>query len=62
MANKALDYAQEVNKEMRKVSWPSRQELISNTAITLLASLIFSVLIFGIDEVISRVLQVIYGA
>ncbi len=62
MANKAVDYAQEVNREMRKVSWPSRQELISNTAITLLASLIFSVLIFGVDEVISRVLQVIYGA
>ncbi|HYE57923.1 MAG TPA: preprotein translocase subunit SecE [Rhodothermales bacterium] len=62
MANKAVEYAQEVNKEMRKVSWPSRQELIANTAITLVASLLFSLLIFGIDEVISRVLQLIYGA
>jgi preprotein translocase subunit SecE len=62
MANKAVEYAQEVNKEMRKVSWPSRQELIANTAITLVASLIFSLMIFGVDEVISRLLQIIYGA
>jgi len=62
MANRAVEYAQEVNKEMRKVSWPSRQELIANTTITLVASLIFSVMIFAVDEVISRVLQLIYGA
>jgi len=62
MANRAVEYVQEVNKEMRKVSWPSRQELIANTTITLVASLIFSVMIFAIDEVISRLLQLIYGA
>lgn len=62
MANKVADYVGEVQKEMRKVSWPSRQELISNTAITLVASLVFALLIFGVDTVISRVLELVYGA
>ena len=62
MANKATDYLNEVNKEMRKVSWPSRQELISNTAITLIASLVFALLVFGADRIISEVLQLVYGA
>lgn len=62
MANKAAEYIGEVQKEMRKVSWPSRQELISNTAITLVASLVFALMIFGVDTVISRVLEIVYGA
>ncbi len=62
MANKAADYIGEVQKEMRKVSWPSRQELISNTTITLVASFVFALMIFGVDTVISRVLELVYGA
>ena len=62
MANKAAEYLSEVNKEMRKVSWPSRQELISNTAITLVASLVFALLIFGVDRIISVALELVYGA
>ena len=62
MANKATDYLNEVNKEMRKVSWPSRQELISNTTITLVASLVFALLVFGADRIISEVLKLVYGA
>ena len=32
------DYLGEVVKEMRKVSWPSRKELISNTVVTIFAT------------------------
>ncbi len=54
-------YLEEVGKEMRKVSWPSRQELISNTLITILATIVISLFIFVTDRVISVVLEVIYG-
>ena len=59
--NKVSTYLQEVQKEMQKVSWPSRNELVNNTILTLLASLLIAMIIFGMDQVISRVLQVIYG-
>ncbi len=58
--NKIKAYLEEVAKEMRKVSWPTQRELISNTVITLAATLVISLFIFGIDRVISQVLEFIY--
>ena len=56
------NYVQEVRKEMRKVNWPKRQELMSNTVLTLVASLAISAFIFGADKVIEQILGIIYGA
>jgi preprotein translocase subunit SecE len=58
---KITQYLDDVGKEMRKVSWPSRQELTSNTLITILATIVISLLIFVTDRTISTVLEVIYG-
>ena len=53
-------YIDEVVTEMRKVNWPKRKELVSNTVITLLASLALALFIFGADRVISSLLKLIY--
>jgi len=58
--NKVATYVNEVSKEMKKVSWPSRQELTNNTILTLVSSLLVALIIFGQDQIISRVLQFIY--
>ncbi len=58
---KIQTYLEEVGKEMRKVSWPTRSELISNTLITILTTVVISLFIFVTDRVISTVLEVIYG-
>ena len=55
------NYIVEVRKEMRKVNWPKRKELMSNTTLTLVAALVISIFIFGADQVISQVLQFVYG-
>lgn len=54
-------YMEEVLTEMRKVNWPKRKELISNTVITLLASVALSLFIFGADRVISFILDIVYS-
>jgi preprotein translocase subunit SecE len=54
------NYGDEVVKEMRKVSWPTREQLVANTALTLIATLIISVIIFGYDQVVSGLLNFIY--
>ncbi len=59
---KALGYVGEVRKEMRKVNWPKQSELMSNTTLTLVASLILASFIFLADQIISRALALIYGA
>ncbi len=53
-------YIQEVMKEMRKVNWPERDELVSNTTITLVATLLISLFIFGADQILSTALELIY--
>lgn len=58
--NKIKAYIDEVIKEMQKVSWPKQSELISNTAITLVATVIVSLMIFGADRVIGWVLENVY--
>lgn len=58
---KITTYLDEVGKEMRKVSWPTRRELTNNTLLTILATIVISLLIFVTDRTISTILEVIYG-
>lgn len=58
---KVVEYLTDVNKEMRKVSWPNRTELINNTLITLFATFVVSLFIYGADQVISSILEFIYS-
>jgi preprotein translocase subunit SecE len=54
------EYLENVVAEMQKVNWPSRDELISSTLITIVATLIISAFIYLTDQTISRVLDIIY--
>lgn len=60
MANKVTNYLQEVTKEMKKVHWPSRNELVKNTGLTLIASLAIAGFIYVADKGISGILEFIY--
>ena len=57
---KIKDFIEGVRKEMAKVSWPSQQELIDNTIIVIVFSIILSLFIFGVDQVYSTILGAIY--
>ncbi len=59
--NKIAAYVNEVWKEMQKVSWPKQKELVSFTLITMVATAIVSLLIYGADNVISVILKFVYG-
>ncbi len=54
------EYLANVVAEMEKVNWPSRDELISSTLVTIVATLIISGFIFLADQVIQKTLQVLY--
>ncbi|HMB41797.1 MAG TPA: preprotein translocase subunit SecE [Balneolaceae bacterium] len=58
--NKIKEFIENVRKEMAKVSWPSQQELIDNTIIVVVFTIIISVFIFGVDQVYSTILEAIY--
>lgn len=60
LVNNTRTYLEEVAVEMRKASWPQRRELVNNTVITLVASFVLALFIFGADRVISEILDFIY--
>jgi preprotein translocase subunit SecE len=54
------EYLQNVISEMEKVNWPSWDELISSTLITIVATAIISGFIFLTDQVLQSVLNFLY--
>jgi len=54
------EYLQNVAAEMEKVNWPSRDELISSTLITIVATFIVAGFIYLTDQTLSTVLKFIY--
>ena len=45
------DFYRETNSEMRKVTWPGRNEVVGTTVVVLIATVIFAVYLWGADQV-----------
>ena len=47
--HRIAEYLHEVRIEMRKVSWPTREQLLVFTAVTMITSVALTFIIFGLD-------------
>jgi len=52
-----LTFLDEVNVEMRKVTWPSRKEIIGSTVALIIATLLISVFLGVVDLVLAKGVQ-----
>ena len=43
------EYLHEVRQELRKVTWPTREQMIAFTTVTLITSVVLTGVIFGLD-------------
>lgn len=57
MKEKILNFFTDVKKEMEKVTWPTREELMESTKIVIIVSLIISVFTYVVDFVVSKAMQ-----
>ncbi len=55
------DIQESYNELVYKVSWPTRTQLVNSAMIVLVASIILSLIIWGVDEVINFIMETIYG-
>jgi preprotein translocase subunit SecE len=60
LKDKILNFFTDIVKEMKKVTWPKREELKESTMVVILTSLIFAGFVFVIDKIISEGLKVIF--
>jgi preprotein translocase subunit SecE len=59
--NKVKAYLLEVNEELvKKTSWPSWLDLQRSAVVVAVSSVIISLVIFGMDKLISEVLKIVY--
>ncbi|MCX6141476.1 MAG: preprotein translocase subunit SecE [Candidatus Kapabacteria bacterium] len=50
----------EVSKEMKKVSWPTRDQLQESTIVVVVTCLVIAVIVFVIDQGMTFVIKSIY--
>ncbi len=60
MKDKIINFFEDIYKEMKKVSWPKKPELIDSTKIVIITMLISAVFVYIIDKGISELLKAIF--
>ena len=51
----AAEYIRQVRAELRKVAWPTRAEVINYSIVVLVALLVLTALIFGLDLAFGKI-------
>ncbi len=60
MIAKIKDFVGEVSKEMKKVSWPSKEQLKESTIVVVITTLVFTVFVYAVDFLMGNVINFIF--
>ncbi len=60
MKEKIINFVNDVVKEMKKVTWPTKDELIESTNVVIVASLLFALFTYLIDIGLVQLLKGIF--
>ncbi|PYO04001.1 MAG: preprotein translocase subunit SecE [Candidatus Rokuibacteriota bacterium] len=54
---RAQEFVREVVAEFRKVTWPSRQELINSTVVVITVTVVVSLFLGAVDVALARIVE-----
>ena len=60
MKNKIINFFTDIVREMKKVTWPKREELKESTMVVIITSLIFALFVYIVDFILNKGLSVIF--
>jgi preprotein translocase subunit SecE len=60
MKEKIINFVNDVVKEMKKVTWPTKEELKESTSIVIVVCLILAAFTYIIDMTVSQILKGIF--
>ena len=60
MKDKIIAFFQDVVKEMKKVTWPTKEELIESTKIVIVVCIVLAVFTYVIDIIINQAFKGIF--
>jgi preprotein translocase subunit SecE len=61
MFEKIVKFLKETRAEMRKVTWPTRDELVESTKIVIIATLVVTLFIGLVDQVLTLIIRRLLG-
>jgi preprotein translocase subunit SecE len=61
MVGKIKSFFQEVVKEMKKVSWPNKDQLRESTIVVIITTFIFTTVVFIIDKIMDFLIGLIFA-
>jgi len=56
------EFVQEVLAEFRKVTWPTRQELVNSTVVVIVVTVVMAFFLGAVDIALARVVEWILGS
>jgi preprotein translocase subunit SecE len=62
MIDRIVNYLKSVRAETSRVTWPTRNEVVSLTVLILLMTVILTLYIWGIDGVVAFFLRLVFPA
>lgn len=62
MKEKIVHFVNDVLKEMRKVTWPTRDELKDSTLVVLATSVILALFVLLVDTVMTQIIGLVMGS
>ncbi len=60
MIQKIKDLYYDILKEMKKVTWPTKDELKESTTVVIVVCIIFAIFTWGIDLLITKIFKGIF--
>jgi len=60
MIERLKAYLQETRVEIKKVTWPTRQELKDATRVVIVASFLLTIFIGAVDLILNRIVKLIF--
>ncbi len=59
MKDKIVKYVKETVSELKKVTWPSKDEIVGSTIVTIFVSLVMAVFIFIVDQALNALITLV---
>lgn len=61
MIERIKTYFSDTRTELKKVTWPSRRDLRESTQVVIISTLIVTVFVGVVDQVLSRIIKLVFG-
>jgi preprotein translocase subunit SecE len=61
MFERVKNYLAETRVELKKVTWPNKGELKDATRVVVVASIILTIFIGVVDQILSRIIRLVFG-